>query len=309
MADKKYNAAIIGGGTMGADIAAVFVAGGWFVHIVDPSEKIRKNFPARLSRTLEKLGNQKAVDSFSLHRTMGELPWDGVEMVVEAVSEDLHLKQRIFGELVSLSQSHIPLTSNSSGFPISQIGEGLATQNRMLGLHFFMPAHLVPLVEVISSKFTDRAIADEVGAIMKRLGKRPVQVKRDIPGFLANRIQHALMREALYLVEQDIASAEDVDVAVRYGFGFRYIAAGPLLQKDLSGLDIQYSAAKIIYPDLCNASEPSLYLREKVENGHLGVKTGQGFYRWTKEKIATVNLHYEKILQAAIELLKPERPE
>lgn len=174
MADKEYTAAVIGGGTMGADIAAVFVVGGWFVHIVDPSEKIRKNFPARLSRTLEKLGNQKAVDSFSLHRTMEELPWDGVEMVVEAVSEDMHLKQQIFGELVSLSQSHITLTSNSSGFPISRIGEGLATQNRMLGLHFFMPAHLVPLVEVIGSEFTDRAIAENVGGIMKRLGKRPV---------------------------------------------------------------------------------------------------------------------------------------
>lgn len=110
-------------------------------------------------------------------------------------------------------------------------------------------------------------------------------------------------------MEQGIALVQDVDVAVRYGFGFRYIAAGPLLQKDLSGLDIQYSAAKIIYPDLCNASEPSLYLSEKVENGHIGVKTGRGFYRWTEEKIAKENLRYEKILQAAIEILKSERRE
>jgi len=190
---------------MGADIAAVFVAGGWFVHIVDPSEKIRKNFQARLSRTLAKLGNQKAVGSFSLHRAMEELPWDRVEMVVEAVSEDLHLKQRIFGDLVSLSQSHIPLTSNSSGFPISQIGEGLATQNRMLGLHFFMPAHLVPLVEVISSKFTDRAIADEVGAVMKRLGKRPVQVKRDIPTLL--RLKTLTWRYVTVLVSATLRPA------------------------------------------------------------------------------------------------------
>ncbi|MBW1703171.1 MAG: 3-hydroxyacyl-CoA dehydrogenase [Deltaproteobacteria bacterium] len=309
MADKEHTAAVIGGGTMGADIAAVFIAGGWFVHIVDLSGNVRKNFPARLSTTLAKLGNHKAKGSFFLHSTIGELPWDDVEIVVEAVSEDLHLKQQIFGELVTLSQPHIPLTSNSSGFPISQIGKGLTTQNRMMGLHFFMPAHLVPLVEVISSEFTDSSIAQDVVGIMKDLEKRPVQVKKDIPGFLANRIKHALMREALYLVEQGIASPEDVDVAVRYGFGFRYIAAGPLLQKDLSGLDIQYSAAKIIYPDLCNATEPSLCLRKKVEKGHVGIKTGRGFYRWTKKKIDAVKLRYEKMLQAAIGILKSERQE
>jgi 3-hydroxybutyryl-CoA dehydrogenase len=205
--------------------------------------------------------------------------------------------------MAKLSLPEVPLTSNSSGFPIHAIGKGLETRSRMLGLHFFMPAHLVPLVEVISSEATSSNLAAEVYDLMKKLGKKPVLVKKDIPGFLANRIQHALMREALSLVEKGIATPEDVDDAVRYGFGFRYIASGPLRQKDLTGLDTQYSAGVTIYPDLCNDSNPSPYLRDKVAAGHLGIKTRKGFYEWTDKEIAKFKADYEKALMKALEIM------
>jgi len=205
-----------------------------------------------------------------------------------------------------LSLPEIPLTSNSSSFPISHIGKGLSTQSRMAGLHFFMPAHLVPLVEVIRSEQTDPEITDDIESVMWQLGKRPVQVKRDIPGFLANRLQHALMREVLYLVENDIASLEDIDASVQYGFGIRFLSAGPLLQKDLSGVDIHSAAAAGIYPDLCNAMCPNRLITDMIAAGHTGVKTKKGFYTWTEEEIAAVKARYEKRLLAALDILNSD---
>ena len=303
MMKQETHAAVLGGGTMGSDIAAIFAAGGWVTHIVEPDPGTRATLDPRLKTALETLKSKDALGHFNILTDVDEVPWKSVAFVVECVPEDLAIKRAVFRQLESLSKPDIPLTSNSSSFPISQIGEGLATLSRMVGLHFFMPAHLVPLVEVIRCKKTNPEIAGHIERIMWKLGKRPVQVKRDIPGFLANRLQHALMREVLYLVEKGIASAEDVDAAVRYGFGFRFMAAGPLLQKDLSGVDIHCSAAGGIYPDLCNALRPSPYMTEMVAAGHTGVKTKKGFYDWTDEKINNVKSRYEKNLLSALDIV------
>jgi 3-hydroxybutyryl-CoA dehydrogenase len=260
--NEKGEAAVIGGGVMGADIAVIFASGGWSVHIVEPWEKTRKALPKRIENGLEKLKTKEGGKVFPVSK-MEEVPWGEIEIAIEAVPEKLETKQQVFAQMEKLSRAGIPLTSNSSGFPISAIGKDLNTRNRMLGLHFFMPAHLAPLVEIVCSEATDPRLAEQVHSLMKQFGKKPVLVKKDLPGFLANRIQHALMREALSLLENGIATPEDVDDAVRYGFGFRYIAAGPLRQKDLTGVDTQYSAAVTIYPDLCNDSSPSPYLAEK----------------------------------------------
>jgi 3-hydroxybutyryl-CoA dehydrogenase len=299
----KKQAAVIGGGVMGADIAVVFASGGWSVHVVEPSERTRAALPERVKSGLEKL-RAKGEGSLSIVSRPEEVPWEEIEIVVEAVPERLEIKREVFARLESLCRPEIPLTSNSSGFPIGEIGKGLKTRSRMLGLHFFMPAHLAPLVEVVRSEAADPRLAEDVCALMKGLGKKPVLVKKDIPGFLANRIQHALMREALSLVEKGIAAPEDVDDAVRYGFGFRYIAAGPLRQKDLTGVDTQYSAGVTIYPDLCNDSAPSPYIARKVAAGHLGIKSRKGFYDWTDEEIAKFKADYEKALLKALEIMR-----
>jgi len=304
MSCGESSVVIVGGGTMGGDIALLFALGGWNIYIVEPVLEQRKTLPTRIRHKLQELCAEDVLDRFMLKQSLEDVPWDGIDIVVECVIEDLPVKQKLFNKLVTYSPANIPLTSNSSGFPISWIGEGLVTQQRMLGLHFFMPAHIIPLVEIVSSAETDPSITQHVTEIMKLLGKRPVHVKRDIPGFLANRLQHALIREAISLVEKGIATPEDIDTAVQYGFGFRYAAAGPLLQKDLSGLDILCTVATSIYPDLCNDKVPSAYLTDKVASGHTGMKSMKGFYDWDRKRISSESARYEETLKEVLDILK-----
>ena len=307
MPETGNTIAVIGGGTMGADIAASFVARGWIAHIVNPDDEMLKSLPQRLEGALHALGHVFAAEHFVISDRLETLPWPQIDIVIEAIPEKLDLKRKVFSQLEYLARPDIPLCSNSSAIPIGNIGAGLETQSRMVGTHYFMPAHLVPAVEVVCSKHTDVAVADRVSAILAGVGKVPVRVKLDIPGFLANRIQHALAREALSLVERGIATPEDVDNAVRYGFGFRYIAAGPLLQRDHAGLDVHCAAAATIYPDLCNSATPSHVIADRVKAGHIGMKAGKGFYDWTGESIAKEKTRYEAALTGAMEILKRER--
>jgi len=143
---------------------------------------------------------------------------------------------------------------------------------------------------------------------MRAVGKVPVKVRKDLPGFLANRLQHALAREAFALIDAGVSSPEDVDAAVRFGFGFRFLAAGPVLQREHAGLDVHCAAAATIYPSLATNVEPARMLREQVAAGRLGMKTSRGFYDWTPESIAAERARYDKLLRAALELLKPELP-
>ncbi|HKB82350.1 MAG TPA: 3-hydroxyacyl-CoA dehydrogenase NAD-binding domain-containing protein [Burkholderiales bacterium] len=295
-------AVIIGGGTMGADVAAIFAAGGMGVEIVQRPGKTHDTLRERFARSMAELGSARP--DVSLHDALRDVPWQHAGIVVETVNEDLPLKQRIFAELEALAPADIALTSNSSSFPISRIADGLKSAHRMLGLHFFMPAHMVPLVEVVRSDATDPALARSVFELMQRLGRKPVMVAKDIPGFLANRMQHALMREAWSLIERGIATPEDVDIAVRYGFGFRYVAAGPILQKEMSGLDVNFLASSTVFPDLCNDAKPAAKLAAKVKAGEIGMKSGKGFYDWPAEKIARVKARYQIALKRGLEILK-----
>ncbi len=295
---------VIGGGTMGADIAAIFAAAGLRVAIVQRPGKTRDTLAVRVARSVAELGDR--TPDILLHDALRDVAWQGVGLVIETVREDLALKQSIFAELEALAPADIALTSNSSSFPISQIAKGLKTGQRMLGLHFFMPAHLVPLVEVVCSAQTDGAVAQSVFELMRKLQRKPVMVAKDIPGFLANRMQHALMREAWSLIERGIATPEDVDTAVRYGFGFRYVAAGPILQKEMSGLDVNYLASSTVFPDLCNDAKPAAKLAAKVKAGEIGMKSGKGFYDWPADKIALAKARYQRALKRGLEILKAE---
>ena len=307
MAETSRTVAVIGGGTMGADIAATFAAHGWTAHIVNPQDRMRESLPQRLRAAMEKLGAAYDESRFPLHETISSLPWEKIEIAIEAAPERLDVKQQIFEEMVKLSRPNTPLCSNSTAIPISVIGDGLPTRERMLGTHYFMPAHLVPAVEIVSSQHTKKAMADRVFNIMKSVGKVPVRVNLDIRGFLGARLQAALSREAIKLVERGICSVEDIDNIVRYGFGFRYIAAGPLLQRDHAGVDVHNAGAETIYPDLCNDSTPSPYMSDRVRAGHIGMKAKKGFYEWTDESIAAEKARYERALAGAMEILNREK--
>ena len=307
MSQKSSGVTIVGGGVMGGDIATIFAAGGWNVHVMSPSQKTRDALPARVAAGLRKLGAPEAnAGNVRTHAGLDAIPWKDVDLVVEAATEDLPLKLKLFAELERLAQPEIPLTSNTSTFPIGDIGKHLKTRSRVAGLHFFMPAHLVPLVEVISAEFTAPPIAEGLMALMNTLGKAPIWVKKDVPGFVGNRLQHALLREALYLIADGVATPEGIDVAVRYGFGFRFVACGPMLQKEMSGWDTSLLAATSIYPHLYKDNGPPPLLREMVGKGHIGMKSKHGFWEWTDESVATEKARIERCLQAGMDILKSD---
>jgi 3-hydroxybutyryl-CoA dehydrogenase len=296
---------VIGGGIMGGDIAIIFAAGGWDVHVMSPSEKTRAALPARIEAGLRKLNADKArATRVKTYERLQDIDWSGVAMAVEAATENLPLKQKLFAEVEALAGTSVPLASNTSNFPIGDVGKGLKHRERVLGLHFFMPAHLVPLVEVVSADATSPEVAQSVFDLMQKLGKAPIWVKKDVPGFVGNRIQHAMMREALYLISDGICSPEGVDTAVRYGFGFRFIACGPIMQKELSGWDTNYLVASALYPHLYKNDAPAPVVNELFEKGHLGMKTRHGFWEWDEASMAREKARIEKALQAGMEILK-----
>ena len=296
--------AVLGGGTMGCGIAAGFLAHGIEVALLarDPAR-----FDAIRAATLAlaaDLGTPNADALLTLQTMEGFEGWSAQTLVIETVKEDLALKQALFAWLDAHVPSGIPIGSNSSSYGISRIAEGLPTRSRMFGMHYFMPAHRVPLVEVVLGAESDAGLAQQVCAMFSAAGKKPVLVKRDIPGFLANRIQHALMREVLSLIDSGIATPEDIDLAVRYSFGFRYAAVGPVLQKEMSGWDTSLRASREIYPSLSNTTEVPDCLVRLVEEGKFGMKTGEGFFAWTPETAKAARAAYDERLVGALRLLE-----
>ncbi|QWD72035.1 3-hydroxyacyl-CoA dehydrogenase NAD-binding domain-containing protein [Polynucleobacter sp. UB-Raua-W9] len=297
---------VLGTGTMGIGIAAGFLAYGTNTVILGRTqEKAEKCFEAinacatSIDPQWEKLGASLQAGSIS---EWGN--WEGTDLVIETISERLDLKKEIFTDLDQRVPPHIPIGSNSSGFPISDIAGDLKTAHRMLNTHYFMPAHIVPLVEIVLGKHSDSDIANQVCDFYRAHGKKPVLVKKDIPGFLANRIQHALMREALSLVEEGIATPGDIDTAVRYSFGFRYAAVGPMTQKEISGWEGMTLAAGLIYPSLSNITKPPPCVTDLVKSGKTGINKGEGFRSWSAEEAAIVKKNYEERLKAAFAVLK-----
>ena len=307
MSAARRHAVIIGMGLMGCDIAAIFLAGGWRVTAAEPDVARWPDATARVRASIAQIdGDAASAARLTLIATAEEADHASAGIVIEAIPERLALKQALFARLDALVPPHIPVVSNASGYRITDIAGHLATRARCANLHFFLPAHLVPGVEVVQGEHTDPAICDAVAAIMDGLGRKVIRVARDVPGFLANRIQHALMREAFAVIDQGLASAEDVDNAVRYCFGFRYLAAGPITQKELAGLETQLEAGRTIYPSLCNSPDPSPTLARLVAENRLGPKTGRGFRDWPPEVAARERARYEKALLAAVRILREE---
>ena len=305
---RNVHAVVVGGGTMGADVAIVLARGGCRVTVVEPQAAQHSAVAQRVQTGLADLELAHRAAQVQTVAGLHEVGWSDARLVVECIPEKLELKQALFAQLVELAWSDAVLTSNSSSFPISAIAQGLPTQERMLGLHFFMPAHLVPLVEVVLGPQTRPDIAQALSDFMRGCGSVPVLVRKDKPGFLANRLQHALSREAFAMIDEGVATPEDVDAAVRFGFGFRYLAAGPVMQRDHAGLDVHCAAAATMYPSLSNTDQPSAALRERVAAGRFGMKAGAGFYDWTPETRQAERERYDQLLRQGLQLLAGELP-
>lgn len=295
---------VFGAGTMGCDIAVVFLAGGWQVDLISPSAGTRAAVPARIKRALERISAPAvAAECASVHGTLDSINWKGVDLVIEAVTEDLALKRQLMQEIESQVSADTPLASNTSTFSIGRISDGMRHPQRVLGMHFFMPAHLVPLVEVISGEHTDASLAESMVSLLKQLGKMPIWVKKDVPGFVGNRLQHAMLREALFLMEDGVATAEEIDIAVRFGFGFRFLACGPILQKEMSGWDTNQRAGAALYPHLHQETHYPAGMERMVNKGHTGMKALHGVWQWTEESAAETKAQIELRLSAAMTLL------
>ena len=285
---------VIGGGTMGADIALTLARAGCPTHLVETFDHVRQALPARLAAGLAALGCPDRLDRIEVHASLDDVDWPQVDVAIEAVPEKLDLKRALFADLARRARPDAWLTSNSSSFPISAIAEGLPGPGRFFGLHYFMPAHLVPLVEVVCGAGSDPALAREVAGFMRSTGKVPVVVKKDLPGFLANRLQHALAREAL--------RAHRSGRGDRRGRGRRGALRVrlPLPGRRAPAAERPRRARRargrrghhVPGPGHQQGTRRSS-LTDRVAAGRLGMKAGAGFYDWTPETIAAERARYE----------------
>ena len=297
--------AILGAGKMGCDIAACFAAGGWQVHLYDPVATARETLPARLRTALQPLrAPRSAFKRITAHGELPALPWPSVTLVIEAAPEKLVLKQMLMQEAEGFARGNAVLATNSSSLKVADVAKYVKNKSRVAGMHFLTPANIAPLVEVVRSKHTSAQTIRRINAWLGALGKLSVNLNRDITGMIVNRVQGAMMREIFHLIDQGIATPADVDTAVRHGFGYRYIACGPLRQRDFNGLEIHRDAAAQIYPTLHNGWKPARCLENLVRRGHLGVRTGRGFYRWKKAALKRELEEYEQTLAAALQLMR-----
>ena len=300
--------AVIGGGKMGGDIAAVFAAGGWEAHICEPADAVRRTLSQRTRSALKALkaraGAAKRVRAYD---ALEALPWRGVTLVVEAVPEDLGLKQTLFERIEKLAPRRAILTTNSSSLRLSDVAAKLERKDRAAGVHWLTPAHIAPIVEVVRGEHTSAATIRRLNAWLAELGKLAINLNRDIPGMLVNRVQHAMMREAFDLIDRGIVSPEDVDAAVRFGFGFRYVACGPVRQRDLNGLTIHLQSAAQIYPTLHSGGDVPRCLQKRVDAGDVGVRVGRGFYEWDKATLPREAARIDRVMGKALELMEDDR--
>ncbi len=291
--------AIIGGGLMGAGIAQIFAAAGHQVKVFEPNAEVRAGVLDRVRDVLKLVsGDPATVDRITVVDNMAEAVADAF-YVTEAAPERLDLKRAIFAQLETLAPRTAILASNTSVIPITRIAEGLATPDRVVGTHWWNPPYLVPLVEVVQAANTSAATIDTTMALLRGIGKKPAHVKKDLPGFVANRLQHALWREAIAMVAEGICDAATLDDCVKSSFGLRLPVLGPLENADLVGLDLTLDIHKTIIPELDRHAGPHEFLEKLVAEGKLGFKSGEGFRSWTKPEIEAVRVRLINHLVAA----------
>jgi 3-hydroxybutyryl-CoA dehydrogenase len=280
--------AVIGAGLMGAGIAQVFATAGYRVHVHEPVDAVRATLHDRVRCNLQMMNLGSAVAD--LIETTRDLP-EAVHLadfVIEAVPERLDLKRAIFSDLVVHARRTAVLASNTSVVPITRIAEGLETADRILGTHWWNPAPLIPLVEVIQTSRTSPANVEATMELLRSVGKAPAHVRKDLPGFVANRLQHALWREAIAMVADGVCDAETLDACVKNSFGLRLPVLGPLENADLVGLDLTLDIHRTIMPELDRHDRPNALLERLVAAGRLGFKTLEGFRSWSPGEMDAV---------------------
>jgi 3-hydroxybutyryl-CoA dehydrogenase len=294
----KAKIAVIGAGLMGHGIAQVFALAGHEVTITDTLVENLDSAKARIAANLRDLGDDEtAVERIEPTLDLVDAVREA-DYVVEAVSENLALKQKLFAEIERRVRPDTILASNTSVIPITAIMQGLQRRERALGTHWWNPPFLVPLVEVIETQWTSPQTLAWTMELHRAAGKKPAHVKRDVPGFIGNRLQHALWREAISLVENGICDAETVDEVIKASFGRRLAVLGPLANADLVGTDLTLAIHETVLPAIESRPRPSPYLRKLVAEGKLGFKSGEGFRKWSADEQAALRAKVFRHLKA-----------
>ncbi|HBP41960.1 MAG: 3-hydroxyacyl-CoA dehydrogenase NAD-binding domain-containing protein [Vreelandella alkaliphila] len=291
MQDGSLQAAVVGAGTMGTTLAKLMATHGVKVTVVDTNPQVLE--ASRLS-----VGESAAVICFTTNLEVAK----SADFVIESVTEDVAIKRKVVAQIESEVADTCIIVTNTSGIPIDDIGSAMRVPQRFLGTHFFNPADIIPAVEVVPGSHTEAAVVKKVCGWLKRWGKRPAVLNTCVPGFVANRIQHAVMRECLSLLEKGVVEAEALDDIVQYSIGVRMALNGPLCQRDLNGLDTHLNIAHYLYADLEARQQPAALLEEYVAQGRLGAKAGQGFYQWSDETRTQHQARERENLQRIIEI-------
>ena len=263
---------IVGAGTMGQSIGRLFGQHGWTVQAVDPTKAAREAFLTAVPGSTACAALEGAGQA---------------DLALECVPEDLALKRHVLAALEGAVPEGAPILSNTSGLRLEEMTADMARPERAVITHFFNPGDVIPAVEVVAAEDAPEGLCAEVMTLLRGLDRRPVRLDHAPPGFVANRIQHAIMRECLHLVDQGVASPAEIDEIVQWSVGVRMALSGPFRQRDLNGLGTHLSIAEYLYPDLCDRHDPSPSLTALVERGHLGKRSGKGFYDWPEEGDST----------------------
>jgi 3-hydroxybutyryl-CoA dehydrogenase len=306
--------AVIGAGTMGSGIAGEFARAGYDVRLVDLRDDLLQRGLSVLcgahlalveAGLLSDLESEAALQRIRTFTSL-EPACDRAQLVIEAVHEDLAPKQQLFQRLDGLCSGSAVLASNTSGLSITAIAQATDRPWLVAGLHFWNPPHVIPLVEVTKGKGTSDSTAALLVEMCRRIGKRPILVQHDVPGFVGNRLQFAVLREALHILSEGIASAEDIDAAMTSGPGLRYGLLGPLRTADLGGLDVFLAISQYLFADLNSAPDPPAILAELVRQGRLGAKTGGGFFDYSDDEPKQIIARRDRVLLRFLSVLAEE---
>ncbi|NRG45561.1 3-hydroxyacyl-CoA dehydrogenase family protein [Bacillus sp. CRN 9] len=288
------NITIIGSGVMGTGIAQSFALNGYQVTLNDISQEYLAKADIRIQADMEIMIDEESISSLQKEQALQNIKYEidiekALELsdfIIEAIPEVLEMKWKLYSKIEKLISKDTIIASNTSTFPISRLAENATFANRMVITHFFNPAHLVPLVEIVKHEKTEESILAKTIELMHSIGKKPVVVKKEISGFIANRLQTALMREAFYLLNEGVASAEDIDTAVTAGPGFRWAFTGPIEIADFGGLDTWQRVFDNVAPELDKAVSAPNIIKALVAQNKLGAKSGEGIFHYGEETVS-----------------------